>query len=43
MVIKFRRNGAEVELIGLNDASAILLDRLAIHNNPDTLNTTAGH
>jgi SulP family sulfate permease len=29
-VIKFRRNGAEVELIGLNEASTTLLNKLAI-------------
>ncbi len=27
-ILKFRRNGAEVELIGLNEASATLLDKL---------------
>lgn len=27
-VVKFRRNGAEVELIGLNEASATLMDKL---------------
>ena len=37
VVIKFRRHGAEVELIGLNEASATLLDRLAVHNQPDPL------
>ena len=30
-VSKFRRNGAEVEVIGLNEASATLFDRLAIN------------
>lgn len=43
VVIKFRRNGAEVNLIGLNEASATLIDRLAIHNNPEALKETAGH
>jgi SulP family sulfate permease len=37
VVIKFRRNGAEVDLIGLNQASATLLDRLAVHKNADFL------
>ena len=31
VVLKFRRNGAEVDLIGLNEASATLLDKLSIH------------
>lgn len=43
VVIKFRRNGAEVELVGLNEASATLLERLAIHNNPNALDQNAGH
>ena len=36
-VLKFRRNGAEVELIGLNEASATLLNKLAISQNSDAL------
>jgi len=43
VVIKFRRNGAEVELMGLNEASATLLDRLAIHNRPDALESLSSH
>lgn len=34
VVNKFRRAGAEVEVIGLNDASATLVDRLAVHSRP---------
>ena len=34
VIIKFRRAGAEVELIGLNDASATVVDRYAVHNDP---------
>jgi SulP family sulfate permease len=43
VVIKFRRNGAEVDLIGLNEASATLIDKLAIHNSPDALKEISGH
>jgi SulP family sulfate permease len=43
VVIKFRRNGAEVDLIGLNQASATLIDKLAIHNSPDALKEMSGH
>jgi SulP family sulfate permease len=43
VVIKFRRNGAEVELIGLNEASAILLNKLALHNRPDALENPSSH
>mgnify|MGYP000480107705 FL=1 len=32
VVIKFRREGKEVAVIGLNDASATLVDRFAIHD-----------
>lgn len=43
VVIKFRRNGAEVQLIGLNEASATLLERLAVHNHPDALENLSSH
>lgn len=43
VVIKFRRNGTEVDLIGLNEASATLIDRLAIHNSPDAVKEMSGH
>lgn len=43
VVIKFRRNGAEVELIGLNEASATLIDKLAVHNRPDALDSLSSH
>ncbi|QEM83920.1 SulP family inorganic anion transporter [Halomonas binhaiensis] len=33
-VIKFRREGTEVEMIGLNEASATIVDRYAIHDDP---------
>ena len=37
VVLKFRREGTEVELIGINEASATIVDKLAIHDKPDTL------
>ncbi|WP_180897845.1 SulP family inorganic anion transporter [Martelella soudanensis] len=37
VVMKFRREGAEVEVIGLNEASATIVDRLAVHDKPDAL------
>jgi SulP family sulfate permease len=33
-VLKFRREGAEVELIGLNEASATMVDRFGVHDKP---------
>ncbi len=32
IVLKFRRNGAEVELVGLNSASATLVENLGVNN-----------
>ncbi|MGQ4650008.1 SulP family inorganic anion transporter [Lyngbya aestuarii] len=43
VVLEFRRNGAEVQLIGLNEASATLLDKLAIHDKPGALENLASH
>jgi SulP family sulfate permease len=43
IVLKFRREGAEVELIGLNKASETIVDRLAIHDRPDALERFMGH
>jgi len=33
-IFKFRREGTEVEVLGLNDASAAMIDRYAIHDKP---------
>ena len=35
IVLNFRRNGTEVNLVGLNEASATLIDRLAIHDKTE--------
>ncbi|MBD1916561.1 MULTISPECIES: SulP family inorganic anion transporter [Cyanophyceae] len=37
VVNKFRRAGAEVEVVGLNAASATLVNKLAIHSQPSAL------
>ena len=34
VVLKFRREGTEVEVVGLNEASATLVDRFALHDKP---------
>jgi len=34
IVNKFRRSGAEVEVVGLNEASATLVEKLAVHSQP---------
>ena len=43
VVLKFRREGAEVELIGMNEASETLVDKLGVHNRPDALERLLGH
>jgi SulP family sulfate permease len=43
VVLKFRREGAEVELIGLNQASETIVDRLGIHDKPGALERLMGH
>ncbi|MCE3028309.1 SulP family inorganic anion transporter [Salinicola sp. DM10] len=43
VVIKFRREGTEVEVIGLNEASATLVDRFAVHDKPDAVEKLMGH
>jgi SulP family sulfate permease len=43
VVIKFRREGTEVEVIGLNDASATIVDRFAVHDRPDAVDNLMGH
>ena len=43
IVLKFRREGAEVEIIGLNEASETIVDRLAIHDRPGALERLMGH
>ncbi|MBO0904027.1 SulP family inorganic anion transporter [Jiella sonneratiae] len=42
-VLKFRREGAEVELRGLNAASATIVDRLAVHDKPGALDQLSAH
>jgi len=43
VVIKFRREGAEVEIIGLNKASETMVDRFAVHDKPDAVQELMGH
>ncbi|MES1924591.1 SulP family inorganic anion transporter [Salinisphaera sp. T31B1] len=43
VVLKFRREGAEVDLVGLNEASATLVDKIAVHDKPDAEKLIGGH
>jgi sulfate permease, SulP family len=42
-VLKFRRDGAEVEITGMNEASGTLMDRLAEHDKPGALDRLMAH
>jgi SulP family sulfate permease len=42
-VIKFRREGSDVEVIGLNRASATIVDRFGVHDKPDAVDSLMGH
>ncbi len=41
-VLKFRREGAEVDIVGLNKASATIVDRLAEHDKPGAMERLLG-
>ncbi len=43
VVGKFRREGTEVEVIGLNEASRTMVDRFAVHDKPDAVEELMGH
>ena len=43
IVLKFRREGCEVEVIGLNEASATIVDKLGIHDKPGAPDKLMGH
>ncbi|MGB7337898.1 MAG: SulP family inorganic anion transporter [Phototrophicaceae bacterium] len=43
VILKFRREGKQVELLGMNTASAQIVDNLAIHNKPNALELMMKH
>jgi len=43
VVIKFRREGTDVEVIGMNEASATLVDRFAVHDKDGADMLMGGH
>jgi SulP family sulfate permease len=43
VVLKFRRDATDVELIGLNEASSTIVDRLGIHDKIDAMDYVPGH
>lgn len=42
-ILKFRRDGAEVELVGMNEASETIVDKLAIHDKPGAMDKLTAH
>jgi len=42
-VLKFRREGTEVEVIGLNQASATIVDKFAVHDKPEAVDQLMNH
>ncbi|MFC3166837.1 SulP family inorganic anion transporter [Paracoccus fontiphilus] len=42
-VLKFRRAGAEVGIVGMNQASETIVDRLALHDKPGALDKLMAH
>lgn len=43
VVMKFRREGAEVELVGMNEASRTIVDRFGVHDKDDVSDILTGH
>lgn len=42
VVIKFRREGAEVEIIGMNEATKTIVDRFGVHDKPEEIEKIMG-
>lgn len=42
-VLKFRRDGAEVSIVGMNEASETIVDRLGTHDKPGALDKLMAH
>ncbi|MCH7308151.1 SulP family inorganic anion transporter [Acinetobacter sp. NIPH 1852] len=43
VVIKFKREGTDVELIGMNEASQTMVDKFGVHDKPDALDRLGNH
>jgi len=42
-VLKFRREGAEVSITGMNAATETIVDKLAIHDKPGAMDKLIAH
>jgi SulP family sulfate permease len=43
VILKVRREGTEVEILGLNEASETMVDRFAVHDKPEAVELLMGH
>ena len=43
VVLKFRREGAEVEILGMNEASSTIVNKLGTHDKPEAIQLTPKH
>ena len=43
VVLKFRRQGTLVDIVGMNEASATIVDKFGIHDKPDALEQSLKH
>jgi SulP family sulfate permease len=43
VVLKYRREGAEVEILGMNEATATIVDKLGTHDKPGALERMLDH
>jgi len=43
VVLKFRREGTEVQVLGLNEASATIVDRFGVHDKPEAIDKLMSH
>ncbi|MEL7051995.1 MAG: SulP family inorganic anion transporter, partial [Cyanobacteria bacterium J06588_5] len=43
VVLKFRAHDSKVKIVGMNEASATLMDKLAVHDKPDADKLVGGH
>lgn len=43
VVLKYRREGTEVEILGMNEATATIVDKLAMHDKPGALERMLEH
>ncbi len=43
VILKLRRAGAAVDIVGLNEASETIVDKLAVHDKPGAFERLLGH